>query len=83
MRISQREARRLRKRVQDLERAEESRRYAWASEWPGGTHLEDLNLSAVSAAKVYTARRLGCAIVGMCVGEETLRLVAVPLKDRP
>jgi hypothetical protein len=42
--ISQREARRLRKRVQELENQERLRRSRWSSEYPGGTNITTLSL---------------------------------------
>jgi len=63
--ISQREAHRLRKRVQQLEEAENVRRRVWASEYPGGTHIVTWTLQAndPQAVAIRTARTLRHAVV--------------------
>lgn len=63
-RISQREARRLRKRVAELERMDSQRRVSWAQDWPGGVHIgTEENVSEKVRSSVQTARRLGHAVV--------------------
>ena len=46
MKISQREARRLRKRVDELETQRRQERSSWARDYPGGQHLGSLTLKA-------------------------------------
>ncbi len=62
-RISEREARRLRRRVEELERQEEIRLRRWTSEFPGGVHLVSLQLTPECAAAVNTAIKLGHYVV--------------------
>lgn len=61
--ISQREARKLRKRVQELEKRNEQNANAWAREYIGGVHMDTVSVSNVSHAICRTARRLGRALV--------------------
>ena len=42
--ISQREARKLQKRVRELEEAESLRRANWRSEWPGGVNVDTIEV---------------------------------------
>lgn len=76
-RISQREARRLRQRVEELERLEHQRRNAFVSDWPG-VNIATLMCADV-ASKVHVARLLEHAV---CVQERNneLRFYAVPLR---
>ena len=46
--ISQREARRLLKRVTELERKESTRANAWVSDWPGGVHIATVTHEAAA-----------------------------------
>lgn len=62
-RISQREARRLRKLVADLERREANRARTWSSEWPGGVHLFGVTLQSDQIACLRTAQKLGHYLV--------------------
>ncbi len=79
-RISQREARALRKRVAELERVIEGERNAYAAQWPCGVHLGDITWPEPDsrASAVYTARRLGHAVVAIHNGDRTIRLYALP-----
>ena len=64
MKISQREANRLRKRVEELERERRRLMNAWAGDWaPWWTHVGDISLSGIESAKIVTARRLGHSLV--------------------
>jgi len=78
-RISQREARRLRLRVKELERVIEHQRRRYGQEWPGGIEIGSLVTENETAAIVRTARRLQHGVV--VVGDETakLRFIALPL----
>jgi hypothetical protein len=83
MKISQREARRLRKRVSELEADELSRRRQWATEWPGGTTIASTSWSKDAAVPVAirTARCLGHAVVALEDGAGLVRFVAVRLNN--
>jgi hypothetical protein len=64
MKISQREARRLRKLVNELESTELGRRRSWSQDWgPGWVQIESTTLTAVEFAAVKTARKLGHAVI--------------------
>ena len=74
--ISQREARRLRKRVEELEQRDRARRKRWSSDYPGGVNFCTLTLAPESAARVQTAQVLDHAIVAKIDGT-SLRLYAL------
>lgn len=61
--ISQREARRLKKRVAELEQREADRNSRWASTYPGGVNIGTERFSEANYAAVCTARALGHAVV--------------------
>lgn len=63
--ISQREARQLRKRVAELEKRNEQNASAWAREYIGGVHVATVTVSDVSHAICKTARKLGHALVAV------------------
>lgn len=69
--ISQREALRLRKRVTELERAEADRVKAYLIDYPGGVHLDTIDLSATPQlrGRLQGATKLGAALVAKCDGE--------------
>ena len=77
--ISQREARQLRKRVAELERVNEQNASAWAREYIGGVNVATVTVSDVSHAICRTARKLGHALVVMPTdnGKSELRIFAV------
>lgn len=80
-RISQREARLLRKRVAQLEGELQRQRCAFSRECPGGTYISAHNFGnqehcVLVAAK--TARKLGHAVVATVDGAQ-LTLYALPL----
>lgn len=79
--ISQREARRMKKRLELLERAEERRRFVWAHDYPGGTHFWGLIVDNTAKASIDTAIKLGHAIVARLDGN-TLRLYALKEAER-
>jgi hypothetical protein len=82
--ISQREARALRRRVQELEDTIDRQRNAWATDWPNGTHLGSVNYGApnVLVAAARTARRLGHAVVVTCNDDNQMELYALPLGSK-
>lgn len=77
--ISQREARRLKKRVAELEKAERDRCNAWVSDYPGGVRLDTINVGLSEWYIVATARRLGHAVVIVPDKEAYLRIYGVRL----
>lgn len=68
MKISQREARRIKKRLADMEEAERRRYSKWCSDFPGGTHMQSLTLSEIPAATLNATSRLGFVMVGKIDG---------------
>ncbi|MFK2876947.1 hypothetical protein [Rhodanobacter hydrolyticus] len=79
--ISQREARALKRRVAQLEAAEDRRRNCYAFDWPGGTHIGSLSADAASLAKVDIARRLKHAVVCTAVNG-IIQLYALPISTK-
>jgi len=79
--ISQREARALRRRVEELEQQEEIRRNAWARDYPGGVNIAQASYAASTdflPAVIHNSRQLGHAVV--CVADENkVRYYALPL----
>lgn len=69
MKISQREARRLKKRVAELEDVERRRLNNWSREWPQGIHLCTLRLQPEHAAVLRTALKLKHFVVVKFDGE--------------
>ncbi len=83
-RISQREARQLRRRVQALERVLEAQRGNWNCDWPGGTFIGCVRLPEPStlAESVRVSRLLGHAVVATQEAGQ-LRFFALPLPSAP
>lgn len=77
-RISQREARRLRKRVDELERAIERQRAVYSQEYFAGTEICREQLVSTNAMAVKTARRLRHAVVVVGDDTDTVRFIALP-----
>lgn len=75
--ISRREARRLAKRIEELERHERIRNERWVSAYPGGVNILRIGLTPLQAAVIDTAMRLDCAIVGKLDGENNFMIYAV------
>lgn len=67
MKISQNEARRMRKRLKDLETRDRQLANGWLKEWPDGVHLLTMDKTDVvgeeDVAVIRTARRLGHPVV--------------------
>lgn len=61
--ISQREAQRLKKRVEVLEEELSKQRRHWCSEWPGGVHVDTVDVKSEEYHIAKTARKLGHAVV--------------------
>lgn len=77
--ISQREARRMKRRIAELERTLDDQRKAWMSDWPGGIYIDSCRLPSDTAPQsVRIARMLGHAVVAIDAGDE-LRFHALPL----
>lgn len=68
--ISQREARRLRKRVERLERERASERAVWGRDYPGGWHIGNVALTQESRfyGKLEAAQILGRVLVAKATG---------------
>ncbi|TXH55117.1 MAG: hypothetical protein E6Q97_09450 [Desulfurellales bacterium] len=77
--ISQVEARALRRRVAELERRDEIRNGRFSSEYPGGVNLGSVSWAndAHLSSAVYTAQMLGHAIVAKATGKHAFNLFAV------
>lgn len=80
--ISQREARELKRRVRELEDAENQRRNAWSDTLPGGWNISTQPIPDYTRAAVHTARLLGHAVVATLTSDGQLRLYALPLGSR-
>lgn len=61
--ISQREARMLRRRVAELVKAREAQLSRWTKDYPGGVHIDSININTTEQAIVDTADKLGFALV--------------------
>jgi hypothetical protein len=83
-RISQREAHRLRKRLEELDSLENRRANAWASEWPMGANIGRVKVSADSyiAGAIRTSRLLRHAVVVTCDESGTINFHALPLRGK-
>ena len=75
--ISQREARMLKKRVEQLESNNRANRNAWNREYVGGVHIDSLTIPEVSLAKSMIAKKLGHPVVVTVDGDNTIRFYAV------
>jgi hypothetical protein len=77
MKISQAEARRLKRRVEELEHARDAAFARWGRDYPGGTHIATLTVPDVAAAKIATARLLDHAVMARQDGN-TVYFYALP-----
>lgn len=77
MKISQREAMRLKKRVSDLEANLKHQRNSWSSDWPGGVNIATLTIPETSYEVIRTARKLGHAVVVVNDDRQSVRFMAV------
>ena len=78
-RISQREAQKLRKRVNELENAIARERRTYGSqEWFGGVNIATVTLEPSPSACIRTARRLGHAVVVVSDDSLNVRFMALP-----
>ena len=79
--ITQSEARRLQRRVDELERAEAVRNNAWSSEWPGGVHVYSLAISDALRQTIRTAGQLGHATVVRLASDGNAKFYACKLQN--
>lgn len=77
MKISQNEARRLRKRVTELETHQETRLRRWSCAYPGGIHIDTIKVTNQEACIVATAVRLGHTIIVKEGSNDELYIYAV------
>lgn len=84
--ISQREARRLQKRVYELEKQEYDRNNAWCADWPNGANIGSCQLVTDSrlVGAIHTSRLLNHAVVAS-VNQVTglVNFHAINLKAKP
>jgi len=80
--ISQREARSLRKRVAELETVLDRQRNAWADSWPGGINIVTFSADREVQAAIRTARRLNHACVAILKGDGDVAVVALPIGSK-
>lgn len=73
MTISQAEARRLKRRVRELEQTQRNQRNVWSKDYPGGTHILTMTVTSdyVKGA-IKTAQRLSHTVVVKCFNGELL-----------
>lgn len=83
--ISQSEARRWKRRAEDLEALIQRERSTYAASYPGGVHLGHVFWDSAEhiASAVHTAQRLHHAVVAVADGERKFNLYALPHKDMP
>ena len=81
MKISQREARRLRKRVDELERQQLQRLSRWASNYPGGVVLGSIRRDKdCLTGRIDAAHMLAHAVVVRQGEQGEITFFALPLK---
>lgn len=76
-RISQRQARATAHELAHLKETNRLNLARWSSNYPSGTHIETLQLSDVSTAKLSTAQSLGFVVV---VKMDGMRMLAYAVK---
>ena len=79
--ISQREAQRMRKRIQEFEHKEMLRADAWTTDWPNGVHVGSVQVNADGAlvGSIRTSRKLKHAVVATCTEAGVINFHALPL----
>ena len=75
--ISQNEARRLKKRVAELETEKRVRFNRYRDDYPGGVWARQFTCNGETVAALDMATKLGCALVAKLRGSE-LTIFAVP-----
>jgi hypothetical protein len=85
MKISQNEARQLKRRVQQLESLERERRMRYARDYPGGVNIAHTTYASGTEflpAVITNSRQLGHAVV--CVADgNVVRYYAIPHPEQP
>lgn len=80
MKISQREARRLRQQVRQLLDERSMQRRSWGRKYPGGVHIGTITVErGYLAGRIEAARMLGHAVVVTENDDGRLALYALPL----
>jgi hypothetical protein len=80
--ISQREARRLRKRVAELEQQQRRQRQVWANEYATGLYIGTVaNAPIAPRIAIHTARVLGHVSVALMSGDD-IKFYALPHADQ-
>lgn len=81
--ISQREARRLRKRVTELEDRDAARRRAWSHDYVGGTQIGGVKWDKDESRPVAirTARKLGHAVVVTAADDGSVYFFALKVAE--
>ena len=77
MKITQREARRLKKRVAELEQIQAGQRSSWTRQYPGGVHLVNINVEGDSKGRLEGAQMLSHPLVAKLEGY-VVRIYAIP-----
>jgi len=77
--IPQREARRLRKRVDELESVISQQKNSWHSEWPSSIGIRELPAEKGTIDVVNVCRKLGHAVVVTDNGDGMLKLWAAKI----
>ena len=75
--ISQREARRMKKRLAELEARDSARARHWSSEYPGGVNIDTLTVHGVEYVAIKTAWMLGHAVIVKPVRTNEVQVFAV------
>jgi len=80
--ISQREARRLRKRVAEFEQDNSVRMQSWKINYPGGVYIVGIIPSLENTkGRLDAAKMLGCVLVARWRNGETLDVFAIAPKN--
>lgn len=78
--ISQTDARRYKRRVEELEAVLDAQRASWTHEYPGGVHIAtETGVSTDTATSIKTARKLGHAVVAVQRMSGEVIFYALPL----
>jgi len=80
--ISQREARALRKRVNELETVLDRQRNAWADSWPGGVNITTFSADREIQVAIRTARSLNHACVVVLKSDGHIAVYALPIGSK-
>lgn len=75
--ISQAEARRLKKRVEEMEQRERIRMARWWTDYPGGVHIRTIALTESGTDALDVAQKLQHVLIGKLDGSN-LHIYAVP-----